>query len=167
MVGGQAFFFFGWERTSPSGSDGYFLELNKLANHNNTAGISVPTRSVGDYRFKIDETGNETLVLSDISRWSGSAWVSQPISSGFDYAVNTTAITRPGGGNVPADTFIEVSLNLTTLVGLQPSCPVRSAPATSGPSPARRTRTSRTTSRASRSTPARPASTSRPRPPGR
>ena len=30
VVSGHAFFFFGWERVSPSGSDGYFLELNKL-----------------------------------------------------------------------------------------------------------------------------------------
>ena len=52
---------------------------------------------MGDLRFKIDETGNESLVLSDISKWNGSGWVTQAAASGFDYAVNTTAVARLDG----------------------------------------------------------------------
>ena len=33
VVSGHAWFYFAWERPSPSGSDGYYLELNKSANH--------------------------------------------------------------------------------------------------------------------------------------
>ncbi len=123
VVGGHAFFFFGWERPSPSGSDGYYLELNRLPNHINVGGVSVPTRSIGDLRFKIDETGNESLTLSNISNWNGAGWVTLQAGTGFDYAVNTSAVVRLDGTLAPKDTFVEVSLDLTDLIGLVPSCP--------------------------------------------
>jgi uncharacterized repeat protein (TIGR01451 family) len=133
--------FFAWDRLSPSGTDYYYLELNKLGN--TTTGepgtadyYSVPNRSEGDIRFTLHELGNGELVLLGIDEWDGDKWVAQPLdTSGFDGAVNaenidpvgfdSPAIAKngPDKGTIPADQFFETYFNLTDLIGLEPSCP--------------------------------------------
>ena len=61
--------------------------------------------------------------MSNISNWNGAGWVTLQAGTGFDYAVNAAPVTRLDGTTAPTDTFVEVSLDLTDLLGLTPSCP--------------------------------------------
>jgi len=122
-VGSTPYFDFAWTRTGETGTGGFYLELNKTTNTTNGSGISVPNRSVGDARFRIAQTGTDTLALDDVATWNGSDWVSSSFSTGFDYAVNSATINMPGQSNIPANGFVEVSLDLHALLGLNPGCP--------------------------------------------
>lgn len=128
-VGTTPYVDFAWTRSGDIGTGGFYLELNKLANYVPGQVNDVPQRSDGDVRFQIKATGNDTLALTDVSTWSGSAtsgsWVADPSfnASGFDYAVNSAPVTPPGSPTVTANSFVEVSLDLKTLLGLSPSCP--------------------------------------------
>ena len=133
--------FFAWDRLSPSGTDYYYLELNKLGN--TTTGepgtadyYSVPNRSEGDIRFTMHELGNGELVLLAVDEWDGEKWVSQPVAAaGFEGQVNaenidpagfeSPAIAKngPDEGTIPADQFFETAFDLTDLIDLEPSCP--------------------------------------------
>ncbi|MDX6275749.1 MAG: hypothetical protein QOJ92_2959 [Frankiales bacterium] len=124
---GHSYVDFGWIRNSGTGTDTYYVELNKLGNYN-PSGLNVPKRSTGDLRFKIHETGGASLALQGISIWTGNenvgTWSPAPgAGSGFDFAVNAAAVPILGGGTAAADTFLEISLDLTGLIGLAPSCP--------------------------------------------
>ena len=132
LVGGvkHAFLDFAFTRNSPNGTDGYLIELDKNQNLTHTlAGhsISYPDRSGGAVRFQMKEQGGSTMALLDVSQWNTTtnAWEAPTTvdTSGFDSAVSTGNVTPPGSGTFPADSFIEVSLDLTKLVGVSPNCP--------------------------------------------
>jgi uncharacterized repeat protein (TIGR01451 family) len=109
---GTADVFFGFDRGATSGTDSYYLELNKLQPTDTTT--YAPNRSDGDLRFRLDDKGNGVIALSAESVWTSSAWVVTSLSSnpaGFDYAVSAD------------ESFLEFSFNLTTLLNLQPACP--------------------------------------------
>lgn len=109
---GTANVFFGFDRGATSGTDSYYLELNKLQPTNTTT--YAPNRSDGDRRFRLDDKGNGVIALSAESVWTSGAWVTTTLSSnpaGFDYAVSAD------------ESFLEFSFDLTTLLGLQPACP--------------------------------------------
>jgi len=109
---GTADVFFGFDRGATSGTDSYYLELNKLQPTNTTT--YAPNRSDGDLRFRLDDKGNGVIALSAESVWTSGAWVVTTLSSnpaGFDYAVSAD------------ESFLEFSFNLTTLLNLQPACP--------------------------------------------
>ena len=138
---GHVELFFAWDRLSPSGTDYYYLELNKLGN--TTTGepgtadyYSVPNRSAGDIRFTLHELGNGDLVLLAIDEWDGTKWVSQSIADGnFVGEVNdvdidpagfdSPAIAKngPSAGTIPADQFFETYFDLTDLIGVEAGCP--------------------------------------------
>jgi uncharacterized repeat protein (TIGR01451 family) len=104
--------FFGFDRGATSGTDSYYLELNKLPNTDTVH--YVPTRSNDDLRFRLDEQGNGVIALAEVKEWENGAWTdpSQTVDlSGFDYAVSAD------------ESFLEFSFNLTTLLSLQAQCP--------------------------------------------
>ncbi len=145
LVTGKIVVRLGWDRDNGSGTDTYFIELNKLPN----VSASIPNRSVGDLRFAIKEQGNEVIDLALVSTWSGSAWTNTVLNpTGFAYDINAVAVPLPAGwtspnesgGLIPEEHFVETSFDLTTLIGLQPSCPpafgtlnFRNATGNSGP----------------------------------
>jgi len=109
---GTADVFFGFDRGATSGTDSYYLELNKLQPTNTTT--YAPNRSDGDLRFRLDDKGNGVIALSAESVWTGGAWVTTTLASnpaGFDYAVSAD------------ESFLEFSFDLTTLLNLHPDCP--------------------------------------------
>jgi len=107
---GTADVFFGFDRGATSGTDSYYLELNKLQPTNTTT--YAPVRSDNDLRFRLDDKGNGVIALASASKWVSGAWTSVSVNqAGFDYAVSAS------------ESFLEFSFNLTTLLGLQPSCP--------------------------------------------
>ena len=138
---GHVELFFAWDRLSPSGTDYYYLELNKLGN--TTTGdpgtddyYSVPNRSAGDVRFTLHELGNGELVLLAIDEWDGEKWVSQTFDpadfAGMVNDVNidpvgfdSPAIAKngPDEGTIPADQFFETYFDLTELIGVEAGCP--------------------------------------------
>ena len=133
--------FFAWDRLSPSGTDYYYLELNKLPNTTTGAAgtadyYSVPNRSVDDVRFTLHELGNGDLVLLGIDKWDGTKWVSQTIEPGnFVGEVNdanidpagfdSPAIAKngPDEGTIPKDQFFETYFDLSDLIDLSAGCP--------------------------------------------
>src|SRR4051794_26240061 len=109
---GTADVFFAFDRGSTSGTDSYYLELNKLQPTNATT--YAPVRSEGDVRFRLDDKGSGVIALSSESVWTSGAWVVTSLASnpaGFDYAVSAD------------ESFLEFSFDLTTLLGLHASCP--------------------------------------------
>ena len=62
--------FFALDRMSSSGTDYFYLELNRDPNVTQ-GGMSVPDRSVGDVRFTLHEQGGDTIELLEISLWTG------------------------------------------------------------------------------------------------
>jgi hypothetical protein len=130
LVGGDVVLRLAWDRNGTTGTDTYYLELNKSPN----ASPAIPSRTVGDLRFGIEEQGNGMLALLDASQWTtagGGSWQSIPLGmSGFAYAVNAGATAIPAGwtspwavGSYQAEQFIETTFDLTALIGLQPGCP--------------------------------------------
>ncbi|MDQ1747422.1 MAG: hypothetical protein QOD07_1685 [Frankiaceae bacterium] len=104
--------FFGFDRGATSGTDSYYLELNKLQPTDPTT--YAPVRSEGDLRFRLDDKGSGVIALSSESVWTNGAWVVTTLSSnptGFDYAVSAD------------ESFLEFSFDLTTLLNLKPACP--------------------------------------------
>src|SRR4051812_43422325 len=122
-----AYFDFAWTRLSPSGTDGYYIELNKKPNLSHSVNgvvTTYPDRSIGDVRFLVDEQGNGALALDGVWTWNGTAWVAKAGPyPGFDIGVSTGSVTPPGSPTYGADEFVEVSLDLTSLVGVSPGCP--------------------------------------------
>lgn len=109
---GTADVFFGFDRGATTGTDSYYLELNKLQPTNSTT--YAPVRSDGDLRFRLDDHGSGVIALSSESVWTNGAWVVTSLGSnpaGFDYAVSAS------------ESFLEFSFDLTTLLNLQPACP--------------------------------------------
>jgi uncharacterized repeat protein (TIGR01451 family) len=109
---GTADVFFAFDRGATSGTDSYYLELNKLQPTNTTT--YAPNRSEGDLRFRLDDKGNGVIALSSESVWTSGAWVVTTLASnpaGFDYAVSAS------------ESFLEFSFDLTTLLDLHPACP--------------------------------------------
>jgi uncharacterized repeat protein (TIGR01451 family) len=124
-----------FSRVGQTGTGGFYLELDKSPDVTNTHGVRVPDRSDGDVRFQVKQTGVATLSLTDAATWAWSngahtagAWTTVPgfvagSADGFDYAVNTVAVTPPGGTSSPVNGFVEISFDLTTILGLHPDCP--------------------------------------------
>jgi hypothetical protein len=132
-------FYFGWERDKPNGTLFYTLELNAKANVPGVGGgtdFTVPSRTVGDYRFSLKDQGSGIIALVQIDEWTGSAWhCTDGAASGCDAAitpgaflgtVNLVPTSWPaawGPHTAPADTFVETGFNLTELIDLEPGCP--------------------------------------------
>lgn len=130
LVGGDIVLRLAWDRNGTTGTDTYYLELNKSPN----VSPAIPSRTVGDLRLGIEEQGNGVLAVLDASQWTttgGGSWQSIPLGmSGFAYAVNAAPVALPAGwtspwavGSYEAEQFIETSFDLTALIGLQPGCP--------------------------------------------
>ncbi|NMM24120.1 MAG: hypothetical protein HHJ11_11580 [Phycicoccus sp.] len=98
---------FAFTRPADTGSVAYELELNQHSG--NTAG--VPTRTPGDYMFRITQNGNGDFALNSVQQWTSAGWGADLGTSGVAAAANA------------AGSFFEIALNLTTLIGLQPNCP--------------------------------------------
>jgi len=111
---GSSDVYFGFDRVGGSGTDYYYLELNKLQPTNPVT--YAPVRSVGDVRFKLHDFGSGGIVLETKSTWTGTAWDEQavdPNPTGYDYAVSAN------------DLFVEFWFNLGDLLNLGPQCPPR------------------------------------------
>ncbi len=130
LVGGHVVLRLAWDRNGTTGTDTYYLELNKSPN----LSPAIPSRTAGDLRFGIEEQGNGVLALLDASQWTtagGGSWQPLPLGmSGFAYAVNAAPVALPAGwtspwavGSYEAEQFVETSFDLTALIGLQPGCP--------------------------------------------
>ncbi len=130
LVGGHVVLRLAWDRNGTTGTDTYYLELNKSPN----SALAIPSRTVGDLRFGIEEQGNGVIALLDASQWvaaGGGSWQSIPLGlSGFAYAVSPAAVALPAGwtspwavGSYEAEQFVETSFDLTALIGLEPGCP--------------------------------------------
>lgn len=134
--------YFAWDRLAPSGTDYYYLELNRKPNTTTGSAstyYSVPNRSIGDVRFTLAELGNSKLGIVQTDEWAGtSGWKTRSTGSGgFDGLVNAqdispagfsspaTAATGPHKDSIPADQFAEVRFDLTNLLQLAPDCPAR------------------------------------------
>ncbi|MDQ1699245.1 MAG: large repetitive protein, partial [Frankiaceae bacterium] len=102
--------FFAFDRGATSGTDSYYLELNKLQPTNTTT--YAPVRSDNDLRFRLDDKGNGVIALASASKWVSGAWTSVSVNqAGFDYAISAD------------ESFLEFAFDLTTLLNLQPACP--------------------------------------------
>jgi hypothetical protein len=123
-VNGSVYAIFGFQRrASGSGSFADRIELNQLPNRRvGTArtGSPVPNRTTGDLRLTFTQTGTSPIGITGAARWVSTgantgAWISLPSLVGFNGAINSVPVTDLSGGTVPAFTFAEVAVNLTTL----------------------------------------------------
>ncbi|MDO8151654.1 SpaA isopeptide-forming pilin-related protein [Isoptericola sp. b408] len=117
----------GWDRQSGTGTVNYWIELNQKDNLN----ALNPNRTVGDIRIAVQEDGNSNLQCLGVDTWNGAAWADgQPCAGISDVAVNSQSITdyfsspNAVNGEIPADQFVEASLNLTDL-GIGNLCPAQ------------------------------------------
>ena len=87
LVGGDIVLRLAWDRDGSTGTDTYFLELNKKPN----LSASIPDRSVGDLRIAIKEQGNEWIAVALASSWTGTQWSDLSVNpAGFAYEENHT-----------------------------------------------------------------------------
>lgn len=132
VVNGHYIVYLGWERTATSGTQSYNIELDNTAANVADDGTPQPNRSEGGAVFYIDAQGGGLPTFG-----SGCTFTSQSsygstctnASAGFAAAFNSASITDPLNGNAGIDSggFDEVSLDVTALTGITPSCPGASA----------------------------------------
>lgn len=109
-----------FDRAAPTGTAAFYFELN-AQQPVVQGGIPRPVRSVGDLRIKLATSGSSTVACEAVQQWTGTTWgtVLPCPTSYFFSAVNTVPITdyygsaNASGGQIPANEFIEVGLDLT------------------------------------------------------
>lgn len=108
VYGGALWAYFGYSRGKSTGSTSVEIELNQQPN--SPANSPFPTRTPGDYRVSITQSGNGPYQMDSADRWSGSSWI--PASTAGVVSAESTD-----------GSFIEFAFNLTSLTGVQPACP--------------------------------------------
>jgi uncharacterized repeat protein (TIGR01451 family) len=135
IVGGDFYAYVGWHRVKGSGTSGFIVEVDQapdVASAANPA-VLVPNRSSGGYAFFVDASGSGALSLDKVCSFASAATYPGTCAApagGYAAATNgSSTVTNPLTAALsPMDknTFVEIGLDLTTLVGLAPACPAPS-----------------------------------------
>lgn len=132
--------FFGYERAFNSGSLDISVELNQLANQLNGNGVSVPTRTAGDIRLVIENSGAQNLeIVGDYAVWDptlngglGDWGAGASLGTNIVGRLNDANIADPydsdlagpATGTVPLQQFVEFGVDMTGAGLIPAGCPL-------------------------------------------